>query len=199
MRLDLLAPRYPSPAAEPERSPFGHSGTNGTPAGVLQHDRSGGNGGTAAVRPRAGLRGWALVLLGAASLLGQGERCVVDRRFESPSATLATYWEALRANDEATVAECMLGGPEGQPFAGMLWFMPPTRELHLGEFRLLPVTGGRVMVTYEVSFHPVGALEEQRFQAGNELVRRRGEWRIARTLGNASMPEWRPIPRAVDI
>ncbi|MBI5711498.1 MAG: hypothetical protein HZC42_14530 [Candidatus Eisenbacteria bacterium] len=151
------------------------------------------------MRSRTGVREWALVLVGAVSLLGQGERCIVDRRFASPSATLATYWEALRASDEETVAECVLGGPEGQPFAGMLWFMPPTRELHLAAFRSLPVTGGRVMVTYEVRFHPLGVLEEQRFEAGNELVRRRGEWRIARTLGNASMPEWRPIPRAVDI
>lgn len=140
-----------------------------------------------------------LVGCAALSLLGQGERCRVDRRFATPSVTLLTYWEAMRANDEGAIGECMLDGPEDQPFAGMLWFMPPSAEIHLDAFRSLPVTGGRVFVTYEVRFRPIGSTDEQLFQTGNELVRRRGEWRIARGLGEASMPEWRSIPRSVDI
>src|SRR5205814_10192237 len=40
------------------------------------------------------------------SLLGQGEPGRIDSRFASPSALLATYWEALWANDDQTLAEC---------------------------------------------------------------------------------------------
>jgi hypothetical protein len=132
-------------------------------------------------------------------LLGQGERCLVDARFSSPSATLATYWSALRDGDAGTAGECVLEGTEGQPFPGMLWFMPPTREVRLQAFRSLPVTAGRLYVSYEVRFRPLGAIEEQSFQTGHELVRLHGGWRIARGLGTASLPQWRSIPRAVDI
>lgn len=144
---------------------------------------------------------WQCVLVGLAAfgLLGQGERCQVDPRFGTPSATLATYWSALRDGDSETAAECVLDDVAGQPFPGMLWFMPPTREVRLGEFRSLPVSAGRLFVTYEVRFRPLGALEEQRFETGHELVRRHSGWRIARGLGEASLPEWQPIPRAVDI
>jgi hypothetical protein len=132
-------------------------------------------------------------------LLGQGERCQVDPRFSTPSTTLATYWSALRDGDSQTVAECMAEGSEGQPFPGMLWFMPPTREVRLESFRSLPVTAGRLYVTYQVRFRPIGALEEETFPSGHELVRVHGGWRIARGLGPACLPEWRSIPRAVDI
>ena len=37
------------------------------------------------------------------------------------------------------------------------------------------------------------------FRTADEMVRMRGEWRIARPLGEASMPDWQPIPRSVDI
>jgi hypothetical protein len=33
---------------------------------------------------------------------------------------------------------------------------------------------------------------------GNELLRTRGEWRIVRPLGEASMPEWQPSSGPVD-
>jgi hypothetical protein len=141
----------------------------------------------------------ALVGLAAFTLLGQGERCLVDARFRTPSATLATYWSALRDGDAATAGECVLEGTEGQPFPGMLWFMPPTREVRLEGFRSLPVTAGRLYVSYEVRFRPLGATEEQCFQTGHELVRLHGGWRIARGLGTASLPQWRSIPRVVDI
>jgi hypothetical protein len=132
-------------------------------------------------------------------LLGQGERCRVDPRFSTPSATLATYWSALRDGDCQTAGECVIDGAEDQPVPGMLWFMPPTREVRLEEFRSLPVMAGRLFVTYQVRFRPTGALEEQCCQTGHELVRIRGEWHIARGLGSASLPQWHPIPRAVDI
>jgi hypothetical protein len=133
------------------------------------------------------------------SLLGLGERCRVDARFTSPSSTLNAYWEALRTGNEAGLADCLLDGLHDQPFPGMLWFLPPTRSLHLDEFRSLPIQGGRVMVTYEVRYLAEGAGREQSFRMSHELVRTRGEWRIARPLGEAGMPEWKPVPRAVDI
>lgn len=141
--------------------------------------------------------GWGCALL-AFALLGQGERCDVDARFSSPSRTLQTYWRALREGDEATAAECFVEGPHDLPFAGQLWFLPPTQTFDLDEFKSLPVESGRLLVSYDVRFLPVGSPTELRFRTGSELVRMRGEWRIARPLGDASMPEWKPIPHVFD-
>ena len=205
MQLDRVPPpaSAPGPASVPDLASApgapSFSGTAEPPRGVCDGDRSGGNGGAAVPQRRLRTRHRALVGLAVIALLGQGERCLVDPRFSSPSATLATYWSALRDGDARAVGECLLDGTEGQPFPGMLWFMPPTREVRLGAFRSLPVAAGHLFVTYEVRFRPLGALEEQSFQTGNELVRLRGEWRIARGLGPASLPPWRAIPRAVDI
>ena len=173
-------------------------GTGPAPVGVCADDRSWGDG---VARAPGRIRVWHRValLLAAWSLLGQGEPCQVDPRFASPSATLATYWSALRDGDPDAASECVLDGAGGQPFPGMLWFMPPTREVRLGEFRSLPVSAGRLYVTYEVRFRPLGAQQEQRFETGHELVRLKDGWHIARGLGVASLPEWQPIPRAVDI
>jgi hypothetical protein len=123
----------------------------------------------------------------------------VDPRFRTPIATLATYWSALRDGDAETAGECVLEDADDQPFPGMLWFMPPTRELRLEGFRSIPVSDGRLYVSYQVRFRPQGATAEQRFETGHELVRSHGGWRIARGLGTASLPQWRSIPRAVDI
>lgn len=133
------------------------------------------------------------------SLLGQGERSRVDHRFISPSATLTTYWSALRAGDASEAWECMIEGRHDLPRPGMLWFLPPTDELTLEEFRSLPVTGGRVLVSYEVRYRPTGTGDVRSFRTADEMVRTRGQWRIARPIGEASMPEWQPIPRPVDI
>jgi hypothetical protein len=198
MQLDRVPP--PAFASGPADPPVGSafSGTSTGPFGVSSFDRSGGNGGTASPQRRLRTRHYALVGLAVFALLGQGERCRVDPRFDSPSATLATYWSALRDGDAGTVRDCLTYADDSQPFPGMLWFMPPTREVRLESFRSLPVESGRLLVTYQVRFRPLGAQQEQRFQTGNELVRRRGEWRIARGLGPAGLPSWRPIPRSVD-
>jgi hypothetical protein len=37
------------------------------------------------------------------------------------------------------------------------------------------------------------------FQTGCELVRQRGEWRIAKAIGEVSMPDWKPVPGPVDM
>jgi hypothetical protein len=139
------------------------------------------------------------MMIGAASLLGQGEECRVDARFVSPSATLATFWEAMRVGDAEEVWECFVEGRNDLPVPGQLWFLPPTDRITLAEFRSLPVTSGRVLVSYEVRYLPRGLDEERSFRTGDELVRMRGHWRISRPLGQASMPEWEPTPRPVDI
>jgi hypothetical protein len=139
------------------------------------------------------------VALASLALLGQGERCHVDVRFISPSATLATFWEAMRVGDAEAVWECFVEGRDDLPLPGQLWFLPPTDRITLDGFRSLPVTGGRVLVSYEVRYVPRGLGEERGFRTGDELVRTRGLWRIARPLGQASMPEWEPTPRPVDI
>jgi hypothetical protein len=149
--------------------------------------------------PRAGWRGLLLIVLTSLTLLGQGERATVDPRYRAPSTTLLTFWEALRAGDADAATDCFVAGPNDLPMPGALWFMPPTDDLWLDGFRSLPVTAGRVMVTYEVHYRPRGGHEERMFQTGNELVRLRGEWRISQPLGEASMPEWKPEREAVDI
>lgn len=161
-------------------------------------DRMGGTGFVASAR-RVSLR--AIVLVGVAcfTLLGQGERCRVDQRFNSPSATLTTYWEALRAGDAEGASQCFVEVRSDLPVPGMLWFLPPTEELTLNAFRSLPVTAGRIMVSYEVHYRAKGSTETRSFSVGDELVRARGEWRIARPLGEASMPQWEATPQPVDI
>ena len=154
---------------------------------------------TTRTRRRLKVRFLVLLGLGALSLLGQGEQCRVDTRFASPSATLATFWEALRVGDADGVWECFVEGRHDLPVPGQLWFLPPTDRITLAEFRSLPVTGGRMLVSYEVRYVPQGLDQERSFRTGDELVRLRGQWRIARPLGQASMPEWEPTPRPFDI
>lgn len=185
MRLDLFDSSSPSPPATED------SGTRETAFGVWS------NGSPEWLRrPRA--RTLLLIAMLAWSLLGTGERCGVDLRLVSPSSTLATYWESLRAGDEDSAAECLIDGFRALPQAGELWFLPPTSRMELFGFRSLPVSNGRVMVTYEVRYIPEGTGEMLSFRTGNELVRERGEWRILRALGEASLPEWKPVRRAVD-
>ena len=178
---------------------LGISGTLPSPPGVWTSDPSGDREGD--VHPacsRLRWREWLSIALVASSLLGLGERCRVNPDLVSPSSTLHQYWEALRTGDEAGVAECLVQGQRDLPFPGMLWFVPPTSELWLDEFRSIPVQSGRVLATYQVHFVPDGSGVVESFRSGSELVRTRGEWRIARPLGEASMPEWRPIRRTVD-
>lgn len=192
MRLDLLAPRPPRAEIY---------GTPAPPAGVAEGESSGDD--RAAWRrpyrsPGPGIRGWLLVLVAALSLLGQGERFRVDERFLTPSSVLVTYWTALQSGDTDGAYECFVEGRNDLPMPGALWFLPPTDDLWLEGFRSLPVTSGRVLVSYEVHYRARGNREERKFRTGNELVRVRGEWRIAGPLGEATMPEWHSTPGPVD-
>jgi len=132
-------------------------------------------------------------------LLGQGERCHVDPRFGTPSATLTTYWEALWSDDEMVAAACFAEPDDAVPVPGSLWFLPPSRALILSDVRLLPVDTGRLVVSYEVRFRPVGSLDEHGFEMASELLRTSGGWRIVRATVGTDLPEWRPIPHRVDI
>jgi hypothetical protein len=143
-------------------------------------------------------RGLVAVAIVSLSLLGQGERSSVDPRFLSPSATLTTYWGAMRAGDFAGAWECFVEGRHDLPLPGMLWFLPPTDDLSLAAFRSLPVTHGRILVSYEVRYHVSGSPDLRSFRTADELVRLHGEWRISRPLGEASMPAWQPEHRPVD-
>jgi hypothetical protein len=151
------------------------------------------------VRMRIDWRNTFLALLASLTLLGQGERAHVDPRFRSPSTTLLTYWEALREGDADAATECFVTARTDQPVPGAIWFLPPTDELWLESFKSLPVTAGRVMVRYDVHYKPRGVGEERMFETGSELVRWRGEWRIAQPLGQASMPEWKAESLPVDM
>jgi len=193
VQIDLLASRAATTIP----------GTPGPLIGVVPGDRP--TRGDDLSRPvrvavhSTGWRGILVVAFASLSLLGQGERARVDPRFISPSATLTTYWSSLRAGDASGAWECLVEGRHELPRPGMLWFLPPTDELTLQEFRSLPVTGGRVLVSYEVRYRPVGCDESRSFRTADEMVRMRGEWRIARPIGEASMPDWQPTPRPVDI
>ncbi len=156
------------------------------------------------VRKRTGVRSFSfrtlfLVAVACCSLLGQGERYRIDVRFRSPSATLLTFWESLRQGDGDAAYECFVEGRHDLPMPGALWFLPPTDDLWLAGFRSLPVSSGRVMVTYEVHYRPRDVGDERMFKTGSELVRVRGEWRIAQPLGDVNMPEWKPVPGPVDM
>lgn len=190
VRLDLLSPRIPGFTQIP--------GTTGHPVGVVTSVPPK-EVAEPVVRSRAHTwRTWLVVAVAACTLLGQGERCRVDGRFRSPSATLETYWESLRIGDADQAWECFVEGRHDLPMPGMLWFLPPTEDLWLTGYRSLPVTSGRVMVTYEVHYRPEGTGDERMFKTGSELVRMRGEWRISQPLSEASMPEWKPVLGPVD-
>ena len=148
---------------------------------------------------RAGWRAFAMLILVCASVLGQGERYDVDPRFVSPGATLTTYWEALKANDIQTVADCFVDAESALPFPGMLWFLPPVDELDIRSVHLESAERGHLVAVYEVRFRPKGSTETQQFHTSTELRRIRQQWRIVPQSGEAGMPAWRPYPRRVDI
>ena len=123
----------------------------------------------------------------------------MDPRFASPNATLATYWEALRANDEGSVVECFAEPASAAPVPGAVWFLPPSRELVISPPRLVPVEVGHMVANYEVRFRPYGSVEVYGVTMSSELQRIRGEWRILRALVDSDMPDWLPAAPRADI
>jgi hypothetical protein len=188
---DVATPALVAPETLEDRAESSGSGV--TPSGpfVTAGPRSHGSSVT-------GVLGALGLVLGCFGLLGQGERCLVDARFRSPDATLRTYWQAMRRGDAEIVWACFTEGRDDLPVPGQLWFLPPTERLEIAELHMMPVSPGRVIVTYEVRYVPRGLNELRSFRTGDELVRAGGEWRISRPIGDASMPDPEPIPRPVD-
>src|SRR5882672_2286145 len=93
VRLDAVPPKRILPS---------FSGTVPAPAGVFPPEPI---GALADALPRVpgAMRTWGLAGCVGWSLLGLGERGRVDPRLISPSTTLTTYWDALRAGDDGTV------------------------------------------------------------------------------------------------
>jgi len=147
----------------------------------------------------AGPLSCALVLLMCVALLGQGQRCIIDPRFNSPIATLRTYWESLQQGDAETASLCIEDGGYTGPYPGSVWFMPPSRNLTLTEVHALPVRRGRVMVNYEVHYFALGAAEELSFKTESQLVEHHGEWRITPPFGEVNAQPWQPIRRLAPI
>ena len=137
----LLPPHLPPVAPE-------HSGTSATPAGVSASDAPD----RAGPRRKLTARHLWMVVLASLTLLGQGERCLVDPRFASPSATLLTFWSAMREGNAEEVWECFVEGRDDLPMPGMLWFLPPTERISLAEFRALPVTLFKVRDVAQTTF-----------------------------------------------
>jgi hypothetical protein len=140
-----------------------------------------------------------MLLVLSLSVLGQGQRCLVDPRLGSPVRTLQTYWDALRAGDVETASMCIEDGNYSGPYPGSVWFMPPTRDLRLEAVHSLPVRRGRVMVDYEVHYFALGVTEELSFRTESHLVLARGEWRIAPPFGNVNLQTPRTLHRLTPI
>jgi hypothetical protein len=155
--------------------------------------------GDCAARPRIRWRAVVFLLLASLSLLGEGERLRIDPRFRTPSATIYTYWGALRRNDVQTVQECFTEPDASQPFPGMLWFLPPVDDMDLHSMRLVSAEAGHLVAMYEVQFKPSGSDLLQSFVVLTELRRVGFEWRIVPPTGDEALPTWRPYRSAVDI
>jgi hypothetical protein len=155
--------------------------------------------GEAAARPRLRWRAIVLLLLASLSLLGEGERFRIDPRFKTPSATIFTYWRALRFNDVQTVQECFSEPSASLPFPGMLWFLPPVDDMNLNSMRLVSAESGHLIAMYEVQFKPAGTELIQSFLVSTELQRVGHEWRIVPPSGDSGLPTWQTYRGAVDI
>jgi len=139
------------------------------------------------------------VLLGGLSLLGQGERCTIDPVLRTPGSAIAAYWEALQRNDADGMRSCSLGDDESLPFPGMLWAFPVTRALSIQDLRYVPFDENEVVVSYDVHFVPVGTQQERMLSVVTDLIRVRGEWRVAHPLSEAGLMQGHPLPTRVDI
>ena len=140
-----------------------------------------------------------LLALGAVSLIGQGERCHVDPQLRSPGSSIASYWQALQLNDAERVAACSLVSDPRYPFPGMLWSFPNTHSLAIKHLRYVPIDADHVIVSYDVVFRPVGGEQDQTLAVMTEVVRVRGEWRVARPLSETGILNGMPPPTRVDI
>jgi len=139
------------------------------------------------------------VLVGAVSLLGQGERCTIDPLLRTPGTALVTYWDTLQHNDADGTRACSLASDGALPFPGMLWAFPNTRGLWIKNLRYVPIDEDEVVVSYDVHFTPAGTDEERLLSVVTDLIRVRGEWLVSRPLAEAGLLNGRPLPTRIDI
>ena len=130
----------------------------------------------------------------AAALLLRGETPTVDPRFESPTATVRTFWQALALGPADEVLECFVDVGVGHDATQMLG-LPPLEYVHLRNVRVEARGPQRAIVRYEIWYQVAGTEEGNSFDAGDELVRVRGQWRIHRPLAATSKSG---APRKVD-
>lgn len=190
MQLDRVPPRPTLSSEIP--------GTPAVPTGV-ELDGNGAAAPAVAVRRGLRLRDFLALSMVCGSLLGQGETFQIDERFSTPSATLVTYWDALRREDVDGVAQCFADPSTAEPRPGTVWFLPPSDKIEVRAVRYSPGESGSVVATYEVRFVPRGSTEELSFVTGSELQRANGEWRLIGLADEVDWPEWKPFVQPVDI
>ena len=81
----------------------------------------------------------------------------------------------------------------------MLWAFPNTHALAIQQLRYVPIDADHVIVSYDVVFRPVGGEQDQSLSVMTEVVRVRGEWRVARPLTETGILNGLPPPTRVDI
>ena len=155
---------------------------------------------TSLPRRRAGWKAWLLLAIVCLAMLGAGERFEMDYRFESPSAALLTYWEALSVNDSELLFECFSQPSATMPQPGMVWFLPPMQKLGLYSLLWETIDDGHVLVSYEVRYWAQEGMVEESFDTATELVRINGQWHIVPPEeGETEWPQWTPIPRVFKV
>jgi hypothetical protein len=115
-----------------------------------------------------------------AILLG-GERPPADPRFESPVATVRTFWQAVALGPPDEALECFVDVGAGHTAANLLT-LPGLAELRVRNVRVEARGSQRAIVRYEVWYQVQGVPDANTFLAGDELWRVRGQWRIHRPL-----------------
>lgn len=126
----------------------------------------------------------AAVVLAIVALV-RGESPPADPRFESPVATVRTFWQALALGPADEALECFVDVGAGQAAADLMG-MPALQFVHLRNVRVELRGDQCAIVRYEVWYQVQGSEEGNTFNAGDELLRVRGQWRIHRPLPASS-------------
>jgi hypothetical protein len=150
-------------------------------------------------RPRRSFRFYGLVGIAALTLCARGEHRTLDPALRSPGMAVASYWEAIQANDADRIASCSVWDPKRVPYPGMLWSLPAARSFTIEGLRYMPIHGDEVVVSYTVRFRPEGAEVDRVLPVMTDMVCRAGEWRVARPLAERGILSGRPQPTRVDI
>jgi hypothetical protein len=144
-----------------------------------------------------------VVLVLALVAFVRGEQPPADPRFESPVATVRTFWQAVALGPADEALECFVDIGAGESAADLL-SLPALQYVHLRNVHVEPRGEQCAIVRYEVWYCVQGSEEGGSFSAGDEMVRVRGQWRIQRPLPASSKsgaaprpvePRYRPLER----